>query len=70
MTVITIVLDIAGLPDTHTLLDVNSHCTLSPFISPLVVNVCVVIPVSTPETIHLYPGEPPPLTGVAVNVAV
>ena len=51
-TVIVMEFDVAGLPVTHVLLEVNSQVTTSLFTNASVVNVELFVPASVPFTFH------------------
>ena len=67
-TVVVIVFDVAGFPEVHTSLEVNTTFTTSPFASAVVVYVALLVPTSTLFFFHWYEGVEPPLVGVAVKV--
>jgi hypothetical protein len=68
VTDIVTVLDVAGLPVAHPMLEVSSQVTASPLFKVLLVNVALFEPTDTPLTYHAYTGVVPPLTAVAVKV--
>ena len=51
-TVIVMEFDVAGLPVTHVLLEVNSQVTTSLFTNAVVVNVELFVPALVPFTFH------------------
>src|ERR1039457_1439808 len=68
LTVISMVFDVAGLFEMHTVIDeVKTQDTRSPD-AGLYVNVDKFVPTIAPFTFHTYDGVVPPFVGVAVNV--
>ena len=67
LTVMTTVLDVAGLPVAQVALDVSITVTWS-LLTGVYVKLVLLGPVFTPFTCHWYEGVNPPLVGVAVNV--
>ena len=68
VTDIVTVLDVAGLPVAHPILEVSSQVTASPLFNVLLAKVALFEPTDTPFTYHAYTGVVPPFTAVAVKV--
>jgi Flp pilus assembly protein TadB len=68
LTVIVIVLDVAGLPPTQAAFEVMMQDTVLPLARDALVYVGLFVPTLAPFTLHWYAGVVPPLTGVAVKV--
>jgi hypothetical protein len=67
LTVIVILLDVAGLPVIQAAFEVIIQVTISPFKGVYVKDV-LLVPASTPFTFHWYVGVIPPLVGEAMIV--
>lgn len=67
LTFTVIPFEVAVLFDKQLALDVSTQVTVCPFVSALVVNVALLVPVFTPLIFHWYTGEAPALVVVAVN---
>ena len=67
LTVMQIVLEVAGFPEAQTRFEARTHIIQSPF-SGVYVNIGLFAPTMIPFTFHWYTGVVPPFVGVAVNV--
>ncbi len=67
-TVIITALDVSVAGTAQVALDVSTAFTTSPLARAVLAYVLLLVPTTVPFLNHWYVGEPPPLTGVAVNV--